>query len=138
MEIKFYTDPANGIINPELMADDAQKWAVKVSKAGLNTRGDKLEKNKISQLRKFFDEAIRLSDMLRNGEEYRNVIPFIKMLKAKAAYAEGRKLITQEFNDFIKLSIAEVKENDQASFDLFLSFFEAFVGFYKFEESKYK
>jgi CRISPR-associated protein Csm2 len=138
MVIKFYADPKNRIINPELMADDAQKWAIKVSKAGLNTRGDKLEKNKISQLRKFFDEVVRLSDLLRNGEEYRNVIPFLKMLKAKLAYAEGRKLITKEFNDLICQLIEEVKEDDRTSFDLLISFFEAFIGFYKFEESKYK
>lgn len=138
MEIKFYEDATKKIINMGLMSDDAQKWAVIVSKAGLNSRGDKLEKNKISQLRKFFDEATRLSTMIKDGEDYRNVIPYIKMLKAKVAYAEGRKLVTAEFNDFISRSIAEVKVEDSASFELFLSFFEAFVGFYKYEESRYK
>ena len=138
MEIKFYEDATNKIINMDLMSDDAKKWAVNVSKAGLNSRGDKLEKNKISQLRKFFDEATRLSIMIKDGEDYRNVIPYIKMLKAKVAYAEGRKLVTAEFNDFISRSIAEVKVDDAVSFELFLSFFEAFIGFYKYEESRYK
>ncbi|HIJ96299.1 MAG TPA: type III-A CRISPR-associated protein Csm2 [Desulfuromonadales bacterium] len=138
MEIRFYEDPIKKVINMDLMSDDAQKWALKVSKAGLNAKGDKLEKNKISQLRKFYDEAIRLSAFIKDGEDYRNIIPYIKMLKAKAAYAEGRKLVTTEFNDFITRAIAEVKVDDTASFELFLSFFEAFMGFYKFEESKYK
>lgn len=131
MEIKFYADPVNKIINSDLMSDDARKWAENVSMAGL-----KKGMNKISQLRKFYDEASRLSALVRDGEEYQNVIPFIKMLKAKAAYAEGRKLITSEFNDFIKKSIAEVKSDDAASFQLFISFFEAFIGYYKYEELK--
>lgn len=138
MEIRFYEDPTKKIINQDLMSDVAKKWAEKVSKAGLNLKGDKLEKNKISQLRKFFDEAVRLSGLIKNGEDFRNVIPYIKMLKAKAAYAEGRKLITSEFNDFISRSIAEVHSDDATSFELFISFFEAFIGYYKFEESKYK
>lgn len=138
MEIKFYEDVKTKIININLLSDDAQKWAVKISKAGLNARGDKLEKNKISQLRKFYDDAVRLSTLIKDGEDYRNIFPFIKMLKAKSAYAEGRKLVTSEFNDFISRSISEVQPDDAASFDLFLTFFEAFMGYYKFEESKYK
>ena len=137
MKITFYTDPSKKIINPELMAQDAHKWAEMISKAGLNSRGNKLEKNKISQLRKFYDEAQRLADLVRNGEDFRNVIPYIKMLNAKAAYAEGRKLVTSEFKNFISSSVAEIKIDDQVTFDLFLSFFEAFMGYYKFEESKH-
>lgn len=137
MNITFYADPSNKIINPELMSSDALKWAQEVSRAGLNGKGDKLEKNKISQLRKFFDEAQRLAAQIRNGEDYRNVMPFIKMLNAKAAYAEGRKLITSEFKELISKAVNEVKMEDPNSFELFLSFFEAFMGFYKFEESKY-
>lgn len=138
MEIRFYEDPVKKIINANLMSEDARQWAERVAKAGLNAKGDKLEKNKISQLRKFYDEASRLSALLKDGEDYRNVIPFINMLKAKSAYAEGRKLITSEFNEFMNKSISEVKIDDAMSFQLFMTFFEAFIGYFKFEESKYK
>lgn len=138
MAIKFFEDGKKSIIKAELFSNIAEEWAKKVCTAGLNSKGDKLEKNKISQIRKFYDEALHIKDLLKSGEDYRSLFPYIKMLNAKASYAEGRKLITKEFKDFISESLLEVKEDSQKSFEVFLSFFEAFMGYYKFEESKYK
>lgn len=138
MEIKFFEDESNSIIKSDLFSKIAEDWAINVCKSGLNARGDKLEKNKISQIRKFYDEALNIKELLKAGEDYRLVFPYIKMLNAKAAYAEGRKLITREFKEFICKSLMQVKENNKKSFEVFLSFFEAFMGYYKFEESKYK
>jgi CRISPR/Cas system CSM-associated protein Csm2 small subunit len=43
-----------------------------------------------------------------------------------------------EFKSFIKLSVDQVNENNPKSFELFASFFEAFMGYYKYFESLYK
>lgn len=138
MAIKFFEDENNLIIKSDLFSKIAEDWAIKICKSGLNAKGDKLEKNKISQIRKFYDEALNIKELLKAGEDYRLVFPYIKMLNAKAAYAEGRKLITREFKEFISEALMQVKENNKKSFEVFLSFFEAFMGYYKFEESKYK
>ncbi len=60
------------------------------------------------------------------------------MLNAKAAYAECRKLVTTEFKNFIKGSIAQIKDDNKITFEIFVNFFEAFMGFYKYYESRYK
>lgn len=121
-----------------MFSERAESLAKEICKAGLNIKGDKLEKNKISQIRKFYDEVLRFSDLLRAGEDYKSLLPYIKMLNAKAAYAEGRKLVTPEFKNFIKQSLDQLTVNNSEAFEVFKSFFEAFMGYYKFEESKYK
>jgi CRISPR-associated protein Csm2 len=138
MKVEFYADPQKKIIHHDLFSNCAEVLAKEICKAWLNNKGDKLEKNKISQIRKFYDEVLRFSDFLKAGEDYKAILPYVKMLNAKAAYAEGRKLITTEFKNFIKQSLDHLTENNPQAFELFSSFFEAFMGYYKFEESKYK
>lgn len=138
MKIEFYSDAQKRVIHSDLFSDKAEALAKEICKAGLNNRGDKLEKNKISQIRKFYDEVLRFSDFLKSGEDYKSILPYIKMLHAKVTYAEGRKLVTTEFKSFIKQSLDQLTENNPQAFEVFLNFFEAFMGYYKFEESKYK
>ena len=51
------------------------------------------------------------------------------MLIAKAAYAQGRKKVSQEFMDLIKGCIAQV--HIDKDLDVFANFFESFMGFYR-------
>jgi len=143
-EIRFYSDSAQKNLNHEIFSSVAEQWASAICRAGLKEKLErgkpvkKLEKNKISQIRKFYDEALRIASCQRDGEVYDNILPFIKMLNAKAAYAMGRNLITAEFSEFLKKSIGQIDANNPQSLELFLNFFEAFMGYYKFEETKYK
>jgi CRISPR-associated protein Csm2 len=146
MEVKFYSDPKKSKVSPELFSAHAEDWARRICESGLVNKTDRktgktkkvLEKNKISQIRKFYDEVLKFNNDLKTGEDFNLILPYLKMLNAKAAYAEGRKLVTEEFKSFIKLSVDHVNENNPKSFELFASFFEAFMGYYKYFESLYK
>ncbi|MCK5687610.1 type III-A CRISPR-associated protein Csm2, partial [bacterium] len=51
------------------------------------------------------------------------------MVTAKAAYAQGRKLISNNFMQFIKNSVEQVQSPEDL--DVFASFFESFIGFFR-------
>ena len=122
--ISFYKDDDKQILNPVLFSGAAEKLAKEIYDSG------RKKANKRSQLRKFFDEVIRLNSLSKsNPGDWDNILPYVNMLIAKAAYAQGRGKVTQEFVDLIKGCIDQVhKDRD---LDVFASFFEAFIGFYR-------
>ena len=122
--INFYKDKEKRILNPKLFSETAMGWAEKIYASGGK------DANKRSQLRKFFDEVLRLNSLAKsNPKDWDNIIPYVNMLIAKAAYAHGRKKVTQEFVDLIKGCIDQVHEDKDL--DVFANFFEAFIGFYR-------
>ena len=120
--ISFYTDKERQILKPKLFSDVAMDLAEKIHNSG---RG---KANKRSQLRKFFDEVLRLNSLSKN-EGWDNILPYLNMLIAKAAYAEGRQKVTLEFMDLMKGCIGEV--HSSKDLNVFANFFEAFMGFYR-------
>ncbi|MBI4843637.1 MAG: type III-A CRISPR-associated protein Csm2 [Nitrospirae bacterium] len=96
--------------------------------------------NKPTQLRKFYDEVLKFDGMLKSlpseqqNEEFEKLLPYLKMLNAKASYAMGRDLVTKEFKDFLSQSLVQVKSKED--FDIFAGLFEAFMGFYKYYDEK--
>ncbi len=89
--------------------------------------------NKSTQLRRFYDELVMWEEKARQNEDkFDEYLPFVRMLKAKAAYAEGRKLVDGAFVELMEQTINWVKSAD----DLRVAklFFEAFLGFYKLEK----
>lgn len=61
------------------------------------------------------------------------LLPFIQMMRAKAAYAQGRKLIDQNFRDLFNNLICEIKSPQKLHAAKI--FFEAFLGFQRYFES---
>jgi CRISPR-associated protein Csm2 len=120
--VKFYNDKR--AINPKLFSDDAEKLALEIHESGERARG----KNKRTQLRKFYDEVLRLN-ALTKAESWENVLPYVNMLVAKSAYAEGRGHVTPEFTVFLKESINQVEKPEDMG--VFANVFEAFMGFYR-------
>ena len=93
---------------------------------------DRNQKNKPSQLRQFYDELVMWEEKVQRDESrFREYLPFIRMLNAKAAYAEGRKHIDQNFVDLMHHCLGQV--DDAQALRHFKLFFEAFMGFYKVE-----
>jgi CRISPR-associated protein Csm2 len=134
MSVQFWIDPKNTKnrqIDPELFSKTAEELAKKIN-------GERTTKiNNPTQIRKFFDEVIRFQVMIQsNPEQFAELLPYIKMLNAKAAYATGRDLIGAEFKGFLSDSLKQV--NDREDFEIFCSFFEAFLGFYKYYAEKEK
>lgn len=128
MTVQLWKDRTGGIIDPELFSATAESLAREVNQERLASRD---KSNKPTQLRKFFDEVTRYKGMIQsNPEEFASLLPYIKMINAKAAYAAGRDLIGSTFKDFIHESLKQV--HDRKDYELFCAFFEAFLGYYKF------
>lgn len=132
MEIVFWKDKAKKIVEPELFSSKAETLAEKVYNGH---KRSKEKANKPTQIRKFYDEVMRFGSILKTSpNEFESILPYVRMLNAKAAYALGRDLISAEFKEFISDSLKQIKDRDD--FDVFLSYFEAFMGFYKFYVEK--
>lgn len=129
MAIQFWKDGKKPSINPDLFSDIAEKIAKDIA----DEKQGNL--NKATQIRKFYDEVVRFDSMLKeNTDEFENILPYFKMLNAKAAYAMGRGLISQKFKDFIADGVRQV--NDWQDFTVFAGLFESFMGYYKFYDKQ--
>jgi len=125
MAIQFWKDKSKRIIDPDLFSSLADKLAQQVFNEKTGTA------NKPTQIRKFYDEVVRFDSIIKlNPNEFENVLPYLKMLNAKAAYAMGRDLISKSFKDFISDALNQIKDKDD--FSAFAGLFEAFMGYYKF------
>lgn len=123
-EIKFGNDKS-----AEIFSDIAQR-AAKHIKTNKNV-------NKTTQLRKFYDELTMWNDrvqLVRENKQgkFQELMPFIKMLKAKVAYAEGRKHVDKSFSEVFNRCIDQIN-NVETLRDAKL-FMEAVMGFCKLEE----
>ena len=125
MQTLFWKDRSKGQIDPDLFSTKAEALASLVFKES----NKKL--NNPTQIRKFYDEVLRFKS---NTDEFEVLLPYIKMLNAKAAYAMGRDLMSKSFKDFISTSIKQIENRDD--FEVFANFFEAFIGFYKYNVEK--
>jgi CRISPR-associated protein Csm2 len=136
MEIKFWKDKDKKMVEPELFSNVAGRIAQDIAKES-NDRT-----NTPTQIRKFYDEIVRFDGIIKtNPEEFEKLLPYIKMLNAKAAYAHaresgGKPLISTKFKDFISSSLNNVTSKED--FTVLSSLWEAFMGFYKFEYEERK
>jgi len=116
----------DGKIAPELFDATARRAAEIVADC-------RRETNRSTQLRRFYDELVLWHEKaVQEPDKFDEFLPFVRMLKAKAAYAEGRKLVDGAFVDLLDQTIDFVRSAD----DLHLAklFLEAFLGFYKLEK----
>lgn len=119
-DIRFATP-----LNPELFNGIAKQAAEAIA-------GDNDRVNKHSQLRRFYDELCMWEEKVsRQPDKFDEYLPFIRMMNAKAAYAEGRnpKLVDQNFVDRLQHTLSEVK--DAKTLTTCKLFWEAFMGFFK-------
>lgn len=122
--MNFWKDKRNKLIEPELFSTIAENIAKKVADDGSKTI------NKRSQIRKFYDEVLNFSARVgKDSTGFEKMLPYLKMLNAKAAYAKGRGLISDSFKNFISDSLKQI--NDIDDFEVFLGLFEAFMGYYR-------
>jgi len=121
MPIDLNTDPPVAT----LFSDDAESFA-----KTLNTAAGHQAKNKSTQIRRFYDELVSWQERIGDDSgKFTQYVAFIKMLNAKAAYAEGRNLVTPEFVTWFKECIQQV--NSPRSLRNFRLHFEAVLGFLK-------
>lgn len=88
-----------------------------------------------AQLRKFYNEFKGLEKKLQfraktpDQEEaaFRGVLPLVKMVKSKVAYASGGNKVPRSFADWLNRNVDAI--NSAREFKAFLLHFEAVVGF---------
>lgn len=135
--IKFWEDKAKELVNPSLFSEVAHKYAEMIYQEGRRNSG----KNNISQLRRFYDAILNLDNTLQSlegdiNENFKKLLPYLKMLKPLAYYSLGRQHITEHFKDFIETCLNNV--HDYKDFKVLKTFFEAFMGYYRYYSKSYR
>jgi CRISPR-associated protein Csm2 len=109
-----------------VIAKEAENVAENINKEKIENK----KFNKNTQIRKFYDEMVRLQQQTNeNGIDFEKIKPAVYMVVSKCAYARGRELVGPYFYEFIKKNIqAIVKEEDMNKCILFM---EAVIGYYR-------
>jgi len=129
MGITLWKDKTKKLIDPNLFSEKAEEIAKEI-KAQATPRI-----NKLTQIRKFYDEVLIIDNQIKSDpSNFEKILPYIKMINAKAAYAQGRDLISSGFKELITQALKQIECKDD--FDVFKNFFEAFMGFYKYYYEK--
>ena len=126
-KIELWQDKEKRIIDPRLYSSSAEKLAKEIAQ---DCETSRRRYNKPTQLRKFYDEVLRLEMAAKTRKgDWDNILPLVHMVTAKAAYAKGRDLVSDNFLDFIKSGVGQINTPDDLK--VFTNLFEAFMGFYK-------
>lgn len=132
--LRFAAEPA--AVRADLYAEVPEKVAYRI---GMHKFMDKKsqkpmigakKENKPTQLRRFYDEITLWDNKVRRQrEDFPALLPLIKMLKAKVAYAKSRGHVDADFETLMRHCIDQV--DSPAKLNQCKTFFEAFTGYYK-------
>ena len=120
---------ANGFVKTDLFEDKAAKiaWGFKYGNTG-NIKG--------TQIRKFYDEVLRLKLQIEQiesadnpEEKFKEILPYIKMLIPKVVYSRNKKTANGAFEEFIKDNIRKIR--NRREFMVFCDLFECVVAYCK-------
>jgi CRISPR-associated protein Csm2 len=116
----------------ELFNKTALSWAKQIGtgKGGVQN----------TQMRKFYDQVLSLNQKSKpmNNEIFQSdLLPFVKMLNSKVAYAHtrnsgGGKIVNSDFVTMMSSCINQI--GNKKDLNTFKLFFEAVIGFHKGEE----
>ncbi len=105
----------------ELFNTTAQSVAQKIAQ-------NKRPETKSTQMRNFYDYVLDLYEQSKT-KQFPDVLPFVKMLNSKVAYAKSRSHVNDEFVLMIQECIKQV--DSPKKLEVFKLFFEAVIGFSK-------
>ncbi len=135
----FFDDIENKIVKADLFSDIAKQETEKFLKFYPDNRGKKRAERgtpSSTQIRKFFNDILVIKQKIDIGLDnqekekiFRKELPYIKMIKAKVAYAKSRGNINKEFETFLNKYIDNIKDIDD--FFIFCDFFEAIIAYSK-------
>lgn len=109
----------------DLFSTLAEQAAITVGEAGKAK-----QKNKSSQLRRFYDELVMWQEKVgSSNEKFTDCEPYIRMLKAKVAYAAGRGHVDSNFRELLNRLIDQ--STNAAQLRIAKLFFEAFLAYYR-------
>ncbi|NWF67232.1 MAG: type III-A CRISPR-associated protein Csm2 [Campylobacterales bacterium] len=82
-----------------------------------------------TQVRNFYEKLLEYHEMVFiEAKNFSDILPLIKMLNSKVAYAKGRKKIRDKFAEFMKNGVTQI--NSKEDLDRFKLLFEAVLGFF--------
>lgn len=118
-----------GELSPYLFSKVAEDAAKHVNQTDKDRRGPPRQ----SQHRKFYDEICMWDNKCQiDPKNFGQHLPFILMLKAKVAYAKGRKHVNDQYESVINHCLSELeKKPEPETLRNLKLFMEAFTGFYK-------
>ncbi|MGC9168814.1 MAG: type III-A CRISPR-associated protein Csm2 [Desulfurella sp.] len=123
---KDYFKPNSDIVKDDLFSVTADKITESFSKEGGITG---------SQIRKFYDEVLRLRLKLDSANDkekkFVEILPYLKMLIPKVVYFKNRKNVNvdESFESFIKMNIENITKVKE--FEVFCDLFEAVIAYTK-------
>ncbi len=124
-EIRLWKDAEKKTVDPLLFSKTAEWMAKELESDSRNKKS-----NKGSQLRRFFDEVVRLNDAAKsNAVDIEQLLPGLHLIIARAAYAQGRELVSENFVGMIRSGINQIESKEDLK--IFTHFFEALMAFYK-------
>lgn len=124
MALQLWKDRKQKKLDPELFSTQAEEFARQISNEATRTI------NKGTQLRKFFDEILRLKTLAQTtGADWNLILPQVHMVTAKVAYAKGRNLVSQSFVNHVREGVEQIETEEDLR--VFSNHMEAFMGFYK-------
>jgi len=124
MTVQFWKNRDKREPNPEIFWHAAENLSEKLANQG--------QANKRTQIRKFYDEVLRLDQDAKRlpEDQWPNILVRLNLLVPKAVYAWGRNnLVSEDFVKFIKESVQQIQTKEDLA--VFANFFEAFMGFYR-------
>lgn len=119
-------------LGPDLKPELYSVTAASIAKLLSSGKGDK---NKSTQIRRFYDELVSWSDRVRLAKldqreaEFSTCAPYINMLVARAAYAQGRGLVSPGFEKLVRRLVDQIKGPETLKQGKL--FLEAVIGFKK-------
>lgn len=123
--IEYYTDKEKRRLDPTMVDENAKTWASSFGEL------------KSAQMRRFYDDfkaierkVLRGRDIQEQEANFERDRALIMMFKAKAVYAEKRRVSPPTFTQFIFNHMASI--NDLKDFQAFIKVFEAVVAFHRF------
>lgn len=128
--LHYYLDTEKRKLDPSLVDEKAIEWA-------RSFISDPKLPLKSTQMRRFYDEIKAIERKIQTGKDiqeqqarFERDRALVMMFKAKAVYAEKRKVAPREFTQFIFDHMASIK--DLLDFQAFIKVFEAVVAFHRF------
>jgi len=124
----------NLTLTKKLLDSEAKNWAKRIY-------GDRKDpQTSKTQIRAFYDKLLEYyNEVFLDKKEFDDVLPFIKMLKSKVAYAKGRKVVKGQFVNFMNDGIDAI--NSKEDLKNFKLLFEAVLGYFvglEFEKKENK
>ena len=105
----------------ELFNKTAKGWADKI--------GEGRKAVHSNQLRNFYDKVLELHEKAqKRRESWEDILPFVRMLNSKVAYAKTRGHVNDDFVEMMTQCIVQV--DSPQKLEIFKLFFEAVIGFY--------